>query len=60
MDRVLAEKHYGIFEVCSKCCRFAIRGFALIAGGIGGFIIIAVLFFPLFLVVGFLLKALGF
>ena len=60
MDRVFEEKHHGIFEVCSNCCQFAIKGFALIAGGIGGFIIIALLFFPLFLVVGFLLKAVGF
>ena len=60
MATVLTEKHHGIFEVCSDCCQSAIKGFCLIAGGIGGLIIIAVLLFPLFLVVSFLLKVIGF
>jgi hypothetical protein len=60
MDRALTEKHHGIFETCSNFFQFAIKGFAVIAGGIGGCIIIAALFFPLFLVFGFLLKAIGF
>ena len=60
MATVLTQKHHGIIEVCSNCCQSAIKGFCLIAGGIGGLIIIAVLLFPLFLVGGFLLKAIGF
>jgi len=59
MATVLTEKHHGIFEVCSNCCLSAVRGLALIAGGIGGLIIIAVLLFPCFLIVSFLLKAIG-
>ena len=60
MATVLTEKHHGIFEVCSNCCQSAIKGFCLIVGGIGGLIIIAVLLFPLFLIVSFLLKTIGF
>jgi len=60
MATVLTEKHHGILEVCSNCCQSAIKGFCLIAGGIGGLIIIAVLLFPLFLIVSFLLKTIGF
>ena len=60
MATVLTQKHHGIFEVCSNCCQSAIKGFCLIAGGIGGLIIIAVLLFPLFLIVSFLLKTIGF
>ena len=60
MATVLTAKHHGICEFCSNCCQSAIKGFAFIAGGIGGLIIIAVLLFPLFLVGGFLLKAIGF
>jgi len=39
MATVLSKKHVGIFEVCSNCCQSAIKGFCLIAGGIGGLII---------------------
>ena len=60
MATELTEKHQGIFEVCSNYCQSAIKGFCLIAGGIGGLIIIAVLLLPLFLFGGFLLKAMGF
>jgi hypothetical protein len=59
MATVLTKKHVGIFEVCSNCCQSAIKGFCLIAGGIGGLIIVAVLLFPLFLIASFLLKAIG-
>ena len=60
MATVLTEKHHGIFEVCSNCFQSAIKGFCLISGGIGGLIIIAVLLFPIFLIVSFLLKTIGF
>jgi hypothetical protein len=60
MSTVLTEKHHGILEVCSNCCQSAIKGFCLIAGGVGGLIIVAVLLFPLFLIASFLLKAIGF
>jgi hypothetical protein len=59
MATVLTKKHVGIFEVCGNCCQAAIKGFCFIAGGIGGLIIIAVLLFPLFLIVSFLLKTIG-
>ena len=59
MATVLTEKHHGIFEVCSNCCQSAIKGFCLIAGGIGGFIILAILLFPLLLIGSFLLKVIG-
>ena len=60
MATVLTEKHHGIFEVCSNYCLFAIKGLGLITGGIGGLIIVAVLLFPFFLILGFILKAIGF
>ena len=60
MATVLTEKHHGIFEVCSSYCLSAVKGLGLITGGIGGLIIVAVLLFPFFLIVGFLLKAIGF
>jgi hypothetical protein len=60
MVTVLAEKHHGIFEVCSNCCLSAVKGLALMTGGIGGLIIIAILLFPLFLIISFLLKVIGF
>jgi hypothetical protein len=60
MATVLTEKHQGFFEVCSDYCLSAVKGLGLITGGIGGLIIVAVLLFPFFLIVGFLLKAIGF
>ena len=63
MATVLTAKDQGIFGVLSlvsKCCLFALKGFAWIAGGIGGCVILAVLLIPLFLVVSFLLRLIGF
>lgn len=60
MATVLTEKHHGVLEFCTHYCLSAVKGFGLIAGGIGGLIIVAVLLFPFFLIVGFLLKAIGF
>ena len=47
------------FHTLGKYCLSAIKGGALMTGGIGGLVIIAVLLFPLFLIVSFLLKAIG-
>jgi hypothetical protein len=59
MATVLTAKDQGIFGVLSlvsKCCLFALKGFACIAGGIGGCIILAALLLPIFLIVSFLLR----
>ena len=60
MATVVTEKQHGIFEVCSDYSLSAVKGLGLITGGIGGLIIVAVLLLPFFLIVGFLLKAIGF
>ena len=63
MATVTTAKHHGVFEIGSllgKYCLSAIRGCAYIMGGIGGFIIVLALLFPIFLVVTFLLKLVGF
>jgi hypothetical protein len=62
MATVLTAKDQGVFGVlslASKCCLFALKGFAWIAGGIGGCVILAALLLPIFLVVSFLLRFIG-
>ena len=59
MITVLTEKHHWILAVCTHYCLSAFKGLGLITGGIGGLIIGAVLLFPFFRIVGFLLKAIG-
>ena len=62
MATILTAKDQGIFGVfsgASKCCLFALKAFAYIAGGIGGCVIVAALLFPVFLIVSFLLKLIG-
>ena len=50
---------FGVFSGVSKCCLFALKGCAYIAGGIGGCVIVAALLLPVFLIVSFLLKLIG-
>lgn len=50
---------FGVFSTVSRCCLFALKGFAYIAGGIGGCVIVAALLLPIFLIVSFLLKLIG-
>ena len=62
MATVSTLKHHGIFEIGSllgKYCLSAIKGGVYIMGGIGGFIIVLALLFPIFLVVTFLMKLVG-
>ena len=59
MDTTLGEKHSsisGVFYLLSRWCVSAIKGFAFMAGGMGGCVIIGTLLLPLFLIVSFLLK----
>ena len=63
MATALTVKHYEIFGVLSfvkRFCLSAIKGFAYIVGGIGGCVILAALALPVFLIVCFLLKLIGF
>ena len=63
MARLLtAEHHEGIevFSFVTKVCLLTLKGFTYIVGGIGGFLIIASLALPFLLIVGFLLKLMGF
>ena len=56
MATVLAVKHHGIFEVFSEYCLSVFKGFAFMAGGMGGCVILGTLLLPLLLIVSFLLK----
>ena len=62
MATVLTVKDQGIWggiSTVSRCCLFALKGFAYLAGGIGGCVIVAALLLPVFLIVSFLLKLIG-
>lgn len=59
MATVSTLKHPGVIEVWGRCCLSIMKGLALITGGIGGLVLVAVLLFPLFLIISFLLKAFG-
>ena len=57
MATVLTAKDQGIFgslSSVSRCCLFALKGCAYVAGGIGGCVIVAALLLPVFLFVSFL------
>ena len=63
MATVTTVKHHGVFEIGSilgKYCLSAIKGCTYIMGGIGGFIIVLALLFPIFFVVTCLLTLVGF
>ena len=59
MSTVLTEQHHGTFEFysfLSKCCVSAFKGFAFMAGGMGGCVILGTLLLPVALIVSFLIK----
>jgi len=60
MATVLTEKHQGLSEVWGHYALYAVKALGLITGGIGGLLILAFLLFPFLLMLGFLLKAIGF
>jgi hypothetical protein len=63
MTDVLTQKRNGILEGLNSLGKYflsAHKTIFLITGGIGGLLIVAVLLFPVFLIVSFLLKLFGF
>jgi hypothetical protein len=63
MTDVLTQKRNGILEGLNSIGKYflsAHKAIFLLMGGIGGLLIVAVLLFPVFLVVSFFLKLFGF
>ncbi len=63
MTDVLTQKRNGILEGLNSLGKYFVsahKAIFLLTGGIGGLLIVAVLLFPVFLIVSFFLKLFGF
>lgn len=63
MSDVLTQKRSDTLEGCNTVGKYLVsahKALFLLTGGIGGLLIVGVLLFPLFLIISFLLKLLGF